>query len=215
MLIGEHVWLKVTSRVRCAFTKWCARTWHHAVPAAGIVMFLLLSASVRETLVFGQSAGESEYQVKAAFLFHFAQFVDWPREAFSSDTSPITYCTIGEDPFHGSLDASLIGKTVGPRPIRVLHLKQGQEISGCHILFIGGLEGKRLSSVLAGLKGTPVLTVGDSDHFVNEGGIIGFSLEEKKIRFEINLNAATEAKLKLSAKLLSLAKTVIGDPRAN
>jgi hypothetical protein len=163
----------------------------------------------------GQTEETHEYEVKAAFLFHFAQFVDWPSETFKSDTSPLTYCTIGEDPFQGALEASLNGKTVGARHLRVTHIKQAQEIPECQILFIGGMEKKRMSNVLASIRGTPVLTVGDADHFVNEGGVIGFSLEEKKIRFEINLNAATEAKLKISAKLLALAKTVIGDPRAN
>jgi len=162
-----------------------------------------------------QDKGSSEYQVKAAFLFHFAQFIDWPSEAFKDETSPLTYCTFGEDPFQGALEASLSGKMIAGRPVRVQHLKQAREISECQILFVGAMEKRRLATVLAGIKGTPVLTVGDSAHFVNAGGVIGFCLEEKKIRFEINLDVATQAKLKISAKLLALAKTVIGDPRAN
>ena len=162
-----------------------------------------------------QNESNSEYQVKAAFLFHFAQFVDWPPEVFKSEASPLTYCTLGEDPFQGALDASLSGKMIGARPIRVQHLKQSQDIPECQVIFIGTMEKKHMSAVLADLKRTPILTVGDSEHFVNEGGVIGFCLEGKKIRFEINLNAATQAKLKISAKLLTLAKTVVGDPRAN
>jgi hypothetical protein len=166
-----------------------AVVYTHA-PALALTLALVVTGP---EIANGQASGSGEYQVKAAFLFHFAQFVDWPAEAFSSDTSPISYCTLGDDPFQGALDASLSGKMIGTRVIRVQHLKQGQGISGCQILFIGGLEKKRLSSVLAGLKGAPVLTVGDADHFVNEGGVIGFCMEEKKIRFEINLSAATEA----------------------
>src|ERR1700740_117657 len=182
---------------------------------AARALVLLAAGVILECVVFGQSGPTSEYEVKAAFLFHFAEFVDWPPEAFKNGASPITYCTLGEDPFQGALDASLSGKVIGSRPVRVMHLKKAEENPECQILFLGAMEKKRMSTLLASLKGSPVLTVGDADHFVSEGGVIGFCLEEKKIRFEINLNAATEAKLKLSAKLLSLATTVIGDPRAH
>lgn len=156
-----------------------------------------------------------EYQVKAAFLFHFAQFVDWPVDAFKHGNSPVTYCIIGEDPFHGALDETLKGKVIGARSVTVQHLKQSQQVQGCQILFIAAGERKRLSATLASMKGSPVLTVGESEHFAQDGGMIGFFFEENKIRFEINLEAATQAKLKISARLLALAKTVIGDPRGN
>lgn len=184
-------------------------------PCSGMNVLLALGLLSLQAVALAQNGGNSEYQVKAAFLFHFAQFVEWPPQAFKSDASPLTYCTIGEDPFQGALDASLSGKMIGTRPIRVEHLKEAQDMRECHIVFIGPMEKKRISSVLAVLKGAPVLTVGDSEHFVNEGGVIGFCLEAKKVRFEINLDVATEAQLKISAKLLTLAKTVIGDPRTN
>ncbi len=168
-------------------------------------------ASARWALA--QSNASSEYQVKAAFLFHFAQFVDWPAETFRDAESPLTYCTIGEDPFHGALDASLNGKTIGTRPFRVQHFRRGQEIQGCQVLFIGTLEKKSVAEALPALKGNPVLTVGESEHFVQSGGMIGFFLEDNKVRFEINLDAAEHAKLKISARLLALAKTVIGGPK--
>lgn len=160
-----------------------------------------------------QSTPSNEYQVKAAFLFHFAQFVDWPREAFKDANSPLTYCTIGDDPFRGALDTSLNGKIIGTRPLRVRHLKQTQEVHGCHVLFIGTAEKKQFSAVLAALRGDPVLTVGESDNFAQAGGMIGFSLEDNKVRFEINLDAAQRANLRISARLLSLAKTVIGSTK--
>lgn len=155
----------------------------------------------------------SEYQVKAAFLFHFAQFVEWPEEAFKEANSPLTYCTIGADPFHGSLDAALSGKTVGVRSLRVMHYRQLQEIRGCQVLFIGEREQKLVPSLLTSLKGIPALTVGESQDFVQDGGMIGFLLEENKIRFEINLDAAEHARLKVSSRLLALAKRVIGGQR--
>jgi hypothetical protein len=161
----------------------------------------------------GQGNASSEYQVKAAFLFHFAQFVDWPPEAFKANDSPITYCTVGGDPFEGGLDTSLKGKTIGGRPVRVLHFKEAGDSQGCQILFLGIADKKVVSVTLGKLSGSPVLTVGESEHFAQGGGMIGFFLEDNKVRFEINLEAAEHAKLKISARLLALAKTVIGGPK--
>jgi YfiR/HmsC-like len=155
----------------------------------------------------------SEYQVKAAFLFHFAQFVEWPPETYADVASPLTYCTVGGDPFEGGLDASLKGKTIGGRPVRVLHLREAGESQGCQILFLGIADRKVVSATLAKLNGSPVLTVGESANFAQGGGMIGFLLEDNKVRFNINLDAAERAKLKISARLLTLAKTVIGGPK--
>ena len=166
-------------------------------------------------LVSAQDSAASEYQVKAAFLFHFAQFVEWPPETLKDTDSPMTYCTIGDDPFHGALEQSLSGKTVRARPLRVQHLTELQEIGGCQVLFIGAVGKKRLNEALESASGSPILTVGETEHFAKDGGIIGIFLEQDKIRFEINLDAAGRAKLKFSAKLLALAKTVIGNPRGN
>jgi hypothetical protein len=163
--------------------------------------------------VSAQSNPLSEYQIKAAFLFHFGQFVEWPRDALKDADSPLTYCTIGEDPFHGSLDAALSGKTIGARVLRVQHFRQPQEIQGCQVLFVGAGEKKLIPAILAGVKGDSVLTVGESEHFVQDGGMIGFFLEENKIRFEINLEAAQKAKFRISSRLLALAKSVIGGQR--
>ncbi len=179
-------------------------------PVAVLAALVLLATALRAS---SQTNPSSEYQVKAAFLFHFAQFVEWPEGAFKDASSPLTYCTIGEDPFHGSLDETLNGKTIGARSFRVLHLKQPQEIRGCQVLFVGAGEKKLFPAILAGVQGNSVLTVGESEHFVREGGMIGFLLEENKIRFEINLEAAQKAKLKISSRLLALAKSVIGGQR--
>ena len=160
-----------------------------------------------------QAPATGEYAVKAAFLYHFAQFVEWPEWAFKDAGTPLTYCTIGDDPFHGLLDAALQGKTVGARAVRVLHLKQPQEIPGCHILFLGATEKKLPPAVFSIAKINSILTVGESERFVQEGGMIGFLLEENKIRFEINLQPAQDAQLRISSRLLTLAKSVIGGER--
>jgi hypothetical protein len=162
-----------------------------------------------EREMFGQEKATSEYQIKAAFLFHFSQFVVWPPDAFKDATS-LTYCTVGEDPFDGELERALNGKSLGARALRVQHVKEARELPGCQVLFLGITEKTRLAAVLESVKSSPVLTVGDSEHFAEQGGMIGFCREENKIRFEINLGAAARANLKISAKLLSLAKTVLG-----
>jgi hypothetical protein len=180
-------------------------------PVAAALAVLISIAGSR--WISTQASASSEYQVKAAFLFHFAQFVDWPPEAFKDGVSPLTYCTVGEDPFHGALDASLNGKTIGGRPVRVLHYKEAREIQGCQVLFVGMADKKFVSATVASLNGSPVLTVGESSQFAQQGGMIGFLLEDNKVRFEINLDAAERGKLKISARLLALAKTVIGGPK--
>jgi hypothetical protein len=172
-----------------------------------------LVALVGDRPVLGQSNPSSEYEVKAAFLFHFAQFVEWPPDTFKEAGTPLVYCTIGEDPFHGSLEAALNGKTIGARSLHVRHLKQPSELQGCQVVFLGEKEKRLFPTVLELLKGSPVLIVGESEHFVQDGGTIGFFLEQNKIRFEINLEAAEKAKLKISSRLLALAKTVVGNPR--
>jgi hypothetical protein len=181
------------------------------VTAASIALTFAAPAGVLRS----QNSSAGEYQVKAAFLFHFAQFIDWPPDVFKDAESPVTYCTIGDDPFRGALDASLNGKTLGLRPMRVRHLKEPQEIQGCQVLYIAGDEKKAISAVLATVEGSPTLTVGESERFAQEGGMIGFCLDDNKIRFEINLRAAERAKLKISARLLTLAKTVIGGPKGD
>jgi hypothetical protein len=150
-----------------------------------------------------------ESQLKAAFLFHFAQLVDWPAGVLGADTSPLTLCTIGIDVFD-NLESLVAGKLIGTRPLRVLHVRQGQETQGCQILFVGSGEHTRVPLILARLKNAPILTVGDTEDFVQQGGIIGFCLEDKKIRFDINLEASQRVGLKISSRLLLLAKSVIG-----
>ena len=184
------------------------RKWRFEVWA-----FAAFVAACSALSALAQINGPSEYQVKAAFLFHFAQFVEWPAEAFKDGSSPLVYCTVGDDPFHGALDARLNGKTIGARAIRVEHFKRADAMQGCQVVFLGMAEQKQMSAALANMRGNPVLTVGESEHFAQEGGMIGFCLEENKVRFEINLNAATQAKLKISARLLTLAKMVIGGPK--
>jgi hypothetical protein len=170
----------------------------------------LLAATILAAPPELRGEGAGEYAVKAAFLFHFAQFVVWPPEAFKDANSPLLYCTIGEDPFGGALEESVKGKSVGSHALQVQHLKGREQIADCHILFIGAGEKKHVAEDLTSAAGHAVLTVGETEHFVQSGGVIGFLVDNDKVRFEINVQTATKAKLKISSRLLLLAKNVIG-----
>ena len=157
-----------------------------------------------------RSAEENvEYNLKAAFLFNFTKFVDWPPagDAASIDEKgPFQLCILGEDPYGKSLDDVVANETVGGRPIVVRRLPRGTDPRSCQILFLGRMEREREAEVLAGLRGAPVLTVGESDRFLADGGLINFFLDARRVRFEINLQNVDRTPLKISSKLLRLAR---------
>jgi len=146
-----------------------------------------------------------EYQVKAAFLLNFTKFIDWPPGPGAPD-SPIGICILGKDPFGRALDDVVQGETINGRPLIVERLSPGRVPQFCQVLFIGAAE-KDVPKILSGL-GRGILTVGDGDKFVRAGGMIAFVLEDRHVRFDINQTAAANAGLKLSSKLLSVARSV-------
>ncbi len=151
-----------------------------------------------------------EYHMKAAFLYHFAQLVEWPADSLNEGGNSLLVCTLGDDPFHGELENTVAGKQIGSRFLRIRHVRPMQETSGCNVLFISKSEGNRIPSLLASLRNAPVLTVGDSDDFLGAGGMIRWFLDGNKVRFEINRQAAEAAKLRISSQLLFLARNVVG-----
>ncbi len=160
-----------------------------------------------------QTADE-EYRVKAAFIFHFAQLVDWPPDTPAGTDNSLFLCTLGEDPFQGTLEGTVGGKAIGNRIIRIRHLGEPQDMQACQILFLGKAQSKRIPMLVADLRNAPVLTVGETAGFLGAGGMISFLLEENKVRFEINLNAAESARLKIGSRLLILAEHVVGESHA-
>jgi|SRR5271154_5470571 len=175
------------------------------------ILLCLLVAAGRERS--GAQSTDEEYRVKAAFIFHFAQLVDWPPETRTGAANSLFLCTIGDDPFQGALESTVAGKPVGDRILRVRHLKQGDDVQACHVLFLGKAESKRIPTLLANLHNAPILTVGESPGFLGAGGMICFVLVDNNVRFGINLDAAASAKLKIGSRLLVLAQTVIGESR--
>ena len=158
--------------------------------------------------VFAQNPEVSEYQIKAAFLFNFAKFVEWPPGNSGRAGDPMTICIVGEDPFGNILDEFTTGKTVNDRRVLITRLKPGEDLKGCQIAFISSMERDQLKSVFQNANRAHVLTVGESAGFAALGGVIDFIREENKVHFEVNVDAAQRANLKISSKLLSLAKIV-------
>jgi hypothetical protein len=149
-----------------------------------------------------------EYQVKAAFLFNFAQFVEWPTNAFSTPQSPLVIGILGNDPFGRFLDELVRGETVNGRSLVIHRYRRVEECEICHILFISTSEARQVEQILAKLKGRSLLTVAEMDAFANRGGMIRFVTEQNKIRFRINVDATKAGGLTVSSKLLKAAAIV-------
>jgi hypothetical protein len=156
-----------------------------------------------------------EYQVKAAFLFHFAQLVEWPDGAIGAEDHSLNLCVFDDEPRRKELQTAIDGKLIGNRVFHVRLLSQSQDFQGCNIFFLSRDEARRQSAILKILRGLPVLTVGETGSFVSDGGMIRFHIEEDKIRFDINLEAAESSHLKISSRLLLLATAVTRGGVAN
>jgi hypothetical protein len=172
-----------------------------------LFFFLTCGIFLISTSLYAQPKAPSEYHVKAAFLYNFAKFIEWPAEAFTQ-SNDILICVMGQDPFGASLDQTIVGKVVQGKKLSILRLEKDVEIKPCHILFISASEKDRLKKVREEIKGTHILTVGDMDQFTQMGFVINFISDENKIRFEINPSAAERAGLKISAQLMKLAVIV-------
>ena len=155
-----------------------------------------------------QSDQPSEYEVKAAFLFNFTKFVEWPEGSFDDPHAPIVIGIIGDDPFGDSLMRIVAGQKVQGRSIVIRKVRFGDDLRRCHVLFISASERQRSAQILAGLHNASVLTVSDIDGFAVAGGAMQFVMQENRVRFVVNLDAATQGKLRVSAKLLALAQVV-------
>jgi len=155
-----------------------------------------------------QSPDSSEYLIKAGYIFNFAQLVQWPAGALPHEDSPIVIGILGTDPFGGTIDQVLANKKVDGRSVIVKRLNRGASVKDCNILFISSSEAAHLSEVLQSVKGLPILTIGEIPGFANRGGIINLTLEENRVRFQVNIEAAKRANLNISSRLLALAKIV-------
>lgn len=151
-----------------------------------------------------------EYPVKAAFLYHFLEFVEWPQTSRLA-AATVTIGVIGRDPFGDVLEKVVLAKTVTGRTLAIRRFAGVEALEPCAILFISSSEMPRLPEILARLQGTPVLTVGEADRFARRGGMIGFVSEDDRVLLEVNRAAAERAGLRLSSKLLAVARLVKPD----
>jgi hypothetical protein len=150
----------------------------------------------------------NEYEVKAAFLYNFAKFVEWPSNAGADPNSPMIIGILGRDPFGGEIDRAIEGKSVNGHRLTIKRFSTIDSYQYCHILFVSSSEKSNLARILAAVASNSVLTVSETDRFAYIGGIINFITIENRIRFEINQAAAARAGLKISSKLLSLGRVV-------
>lgn len=154
-------------------------------------------------------AQPSEDEVKAALLYNFTRFVDWPDDAFPEPASPFVFCILSDDSFGQEVGDTVAGKMLDGRDVRVRQVAELSAFSTCQLLFVSRSERGRLPEILAALRQLPVLTVGDSDEFVGGGGMIGLVLRRSRVRFEIDQAAAERAGLAISSRLLDLADRVV------
>ncbi|MEZ0388402.1 MAG: YfiR family protein [Verrucomicrobium sp.] len=155
-------------------------------------------------------ADSREYEVKAVFLFNFSQFIKWPPRAFTDPSAPLTIGVLGDDPIGSPLQSAIRGETSAGRKLIVKTGRRIDDLKGCQFIFVSKSESGRLAEILSALQGTSVLTVGESDQFCSQGGIINFSLQGGKVGFEINVAAAQRAGLEVSPKLLRLGRIYRG-----
>jgi len=177
-------------------------------------LFLSITLAAVVAIVCGPSKvcaeKRSPYEIKAAGLYNFARFVQWPSEVFPDTGGSVIIGILGEDPFDDILKRTIKGKTVKGRKLSIRHFGEVDSIDSCHILFIGP-DRLDLERIFARTRGMKLLTVGETEGFASKGGMIGFVIRDNKIRCEINTNAVERSDLKISPKLLKVASIVAED----
>jgi hypothetical protein len=159
-----------------------------------------------------QFSRPTEYQVKAAFLLNFLKCIEWPVAAFPDTRAPFVLGVLGDDPFGDSLNVIVAGQLAQGRGIILRNFRFGDDLRHCHVLFVSASEQPRVAQILESLQGASVLTVSDIPAFAGVGGVMQFFTQEERVRFAVNAGAAAQANLRISAKLLALAR-VINDAR--
>jgi hypothetical protein len=182
-------------------TAGCGRSF-----VASFVIACWLSSGAPQA--FSQNRQGVEYPVKLAFLYNFTKFIEWPPGSYRDPGAPHEICIVGRDPFNSDIESDLRTRIVGGHPVEVLSLKPTDTLSACHMVFIPATENGQATKIVRDLSGSSTLTVGETRGFAEVGGIINLTVEGNKVHFEVNQLAARRAGLKISSKLLSLAKIV-------
>ena len=156
----------------------------------------------------GQSKVPKEYQLKAAFLYNFAKFVQWPDKSFSDTTSPLVIGVLGQNPFGNELEKAVQGRTANGRAIIVRQIQKVDAAHAVQLLFVPASDDSRLTELKEICQTQGILVVGESTNFIKRGGMVAFKVEGDNLRFEVNTSAAAGAELKFSAQLLKLASNI-------
>jgi hypothetical protein len=182
-----------------------ARRLGSAVSLRAVLVLVLVLCPMPGTAT-ESSLKATEYELKAAFLFNFARFAEWPQPSTRDDA--LVLGVLGEDPFGPVLDETIRGKTVGGRSLTARRISRLADCSGCDLVFVASSERARVSQVLRTISGPGVLTVGETEQFAERGGVIELAVESGRIRLIINTDAAARSGVRISAKLLSMASIV-------
>lgn len=153
----------------------------------------------------GATGPPNEYALKSVFLYNFCHFIEWPKSAFSSPDEPLIIGIVGEDPFGSLLKEAIEGESYQGRPIQIEHYRSPREIKHCHLLFVGRGESGRLDAILAAVADKSVVTVGETEDFLDRGGMIALPAERNRVRLRVNPAALRAASLTVSSKLLRVA----------
>jgi hypothetical protein len=182
------------------------------------VLIAVLSMTLNWTASAGAQAGDSsdssEYLIKAGFIYNFAKFVEWPSTAFAEPDSPIVIGVLGTDPFGDIINHVVEGKKIGARGFVIRRFKWSKELKDqkdfkeCRILFVSSSEKLHFEEIVDAVKGLPILTVGETPGFAERGGMIRLMLEDNRVRFEVNVDAAHYGNLNISSRLLTLARII-------
>lgn len=164
--------------------------------------------AVSNSHTYAQINNEIEAKLKAAYIFHFLQFIEWPDSTFANENSPIVLAVLGKDPFGKILDETINSEKIGKRAIILKRIESVSEIGSCHVLYISSSEENKYKNILKHIGISPVLTISDIINFGLAGGDINFYIEENKVRFAINVQGVKESDLRISSKLLRLAKII-------
>jgi hypothetical protein len=188
---------------------------HGVVPArrirptlrAGWIIFTA-AACIGSAQLPGQVSPMTPSEVRVGFVLNLVKFVDWPAISFPSSREPINFCIVGADPLGRALNQAIYAQLIKGRTVIVLKYKLRDDMRGCHVLYVNASEQARVSQILSGVVGSSVLTVSDARGFAEAGGVVQFAVEENRVHFSVNREAATQARLLISAKLLTLSSII-------
>jgi len=189
-------------------SKWICKIQKWIAARIGCVFCVSLLLAAATKVAGAQDYQASEYEIKAAYLLNFPNFVEWPGNPNSDPQKPITVCLLGQDPLGSTLSRMMADRLSRGKSLLLRRVLRTEAVSDCQILYISPSEARFIPQILKSLGNASVLTVGETGQFAEQGGMIQLVLVDKEIRFKINPSAASQAGLKISSKLLALAEIV-------